>query len=39
MARDPAKSGDIGTNELIVSDVLLGNELQSWLLAEHVQQL
>lgn len=37
MARDSAASGDPGTNDIIVSDVLRTNELQAWFLAEHVQ--
>jgi starvation-inducible DNA-binding protein len=37
MARTTAASGDLGTNDLIVSDVIRGNELQVWFLAEHVQ--
>jgi starvation-inducible DNA-binding protein len=36
MARLAAELGDDGTNDLIVSDVIRGNELQVWFLAEHV---
>ena len=36
MARLAAQSGDDGTNDLIVSDVIRGNELQVWFVAEHV---
>ena len=36
MARDAAKVGDDGTNDLIVSDVIRSNEMQVWFLAEHV---
>ncbi len=36
MARDAAKSGDDGTNDLIVSDVIRTNEMQVWFLFEHV---
>ena len=36
MARLAAKSGDDGTNDLIVSDVIRTNELQVWFVAEHV---
>ena len=36
MARAAARSGDDGTNDLIVSDVVRTNELQVWFLAEHV---
>jgi starvation-inducible DNA-binding protein len=36
MARLAAKSGDGGSNDLIVSDVIRRNELQAWFVAEHV---
>ena len=36
MARRAAETGDDGTNDLIVSDVIRGNELQVWFVAEHV---
>jgi starvation-inducible DNA-binding protein len=36
MARQAAESGDDGTNDLLVSDVIRGNELQVWFLAEHL---
>ena len=36
MARLAAAKGDDGTNDLIVSDVIRGNELQVWFVAEHV---
>jgi starvation-inducible DNA-binding protein len=36
MSRLAAKSGDDGTNDLIVSDVIRRNELQAWFVAEHV---
>jgi starvation-inducible DNA-binding protein len=36
MARRAATSGDDGTNDLLVSDVIRRNELQVWFLAEHV---
>src|SRR5438094_5195696 len=36
MARLAAERGDDGTNDLIVSDVIRGNELQVWFVAEHV---
>jgi len=36
MARRAADSGDDGTNDLIVSDVIRRNELQVWFVAEHV---
>lgn len=36
MARQAADSGDDGTNDMIVSDVIRTNETQVWFLAEHV---
>ena len=36
MARLAAERGDDGTNDLLVSDVIRGNELQVWFVAEHV---
>ena len=36
MARRAADAGDDGTNDLLVSDVIRTNELQAWLVAEHV---
>jgi starvation-inducible DNA-binding protein len=36
MARLAAQSGDDGTNDLIVSDVIRRNELEVWFVAEHV---
>jgi starvation-inducible DNA-binding protein len=36
MARLAAEGGDDGTNDLIVSDVIRGNELQVWFVAEHI---
>jgi starvation-inducible DNA-binding protein len=36
MARDAQESGDDGTNDLLVSNVIRGNELQVWFLSEHV---
>jgi len=38
MARLAAERGDDGTNDLIVSDVVRGNETQVWFLAEHVAE-
>ncbi len=35
-ARRVVELGDDGTNDLIVSDVIRGNELQVWFLAEHL---
>jgi starvation-inducible DNA-binding protein len=37
MARDSSASGDLGTNDIIVSNVIRTNELQVWFLAEHLQ--
>ena len=37
MARDSAAAGDLGTNDIIVSDVIRTNELQVWFLVEHIQ--
>jgi starvation-inducible DNA-binding protein len=36
MARQAIASGDDGTNDLLVSDVMRRNELQVWFMAEHV---
>jgi len=36
MAREAAASGDDGTNDMLVSDVVRGNEKQVWFLSEHV---
>ena len=36
MARQAAASGDDGTNDLIVSDVIRTNEMQVWFVAEHL---
>ena len=36
MAKRAQESGDDGTNDLLVSDVIRTNELQTWFLAEHV---
>jgi starvation-inducible DNA-binding protein len=39
MARLAAASGDDGSNDLIVSEVIRRNELQAWFVAEHVVAL
>ena len=39
MARQAAEAGDDGTNDLLVSDVIRGNELQVWFVAEHVVEM
>lgn len=39
MARQAAESGDDGTNDLLVSDVIRSNELQVWFVAEHVVEM
>jgi len=36
LARRASELGDDGTNDLVVSDVLRTNELQSWFLSEHL---
>jgi starvation-inducible DNA-binding protein len=36
MARQASDSGDDGTNDLLVSDIIRTNELQVWFLAEHL---
>jgi len=36
MAKQAAQSGDDGTNDLLVGDVIRTNELQAWFLAEHL---
>jgi starvation-inducible DNA-binding protein len=36
MARRAAETGDDGTNDLIVSEIIRQNEQQVWFLAEHV---
>jgi starvation-inducible DNA-binding protein len=36
MARRAAESGDDGTNDLLVSDLIRQNEQQAWFLAEHI---
>jgi starvation-inducible DNA-binding protein len=36
MARDAAKAGDDGTNDLLVSDVIRANERQVWFVSEHL---
>jgi len=38
MARQAARDGDDGTNDLLVSDVIRTNELQVWFVAEHLVQ-
>ena len=36
MARRAADSGDDGTNDLLISDIIRTNELQAWFVSEHV---
>src|SRR5580704_8274759 len=36
MAKQAVEVGDDGTNDLLVSDVIRGNELQVWFLSEHL---
>lgn len=38
LAREAAAHGDDGSNDLIVSQVVRGNELQSWFLVRHLTQ-
>ena len=38
-ARSTAASGDWGSNDLLMSDVLRRHELQVWFLAEHLVEL
>jgi starvation-inducible DNA-binding protein len=35
-ASEASDAGDEGTNDLLISDVVRGNELQSWFVAEHL---
>jgi starvation-inducible DNA-binding protein len=39
IAEAAAKSGDDGTNDLVVSDVLRANELQSWFIGNHLVEM
>jgi starvation-inducible DNA-binding protein len=39
LARLASKLEDDGTNDLVVSDVLRGNELQAWFLSEHLVEM
>jgi starvation-inducible DNA-binding protein len=39
MAKRAADSGDDGTNDLLVSDVIRTNELQVWFVAEHAVEM
>jgi len=39
MARQAAASGDDGTNDLLVSNVIRTNELQVWFVGEHVVEM
>jgi len=36
LARRASELGDDGTNDMIISDVLRGNEMQVWFLSEHL---
>ncbi len=33
------KAGDDGTNDMVVSDILRGNELQSWFIGQHLVEM
>jgi starvation-inducible DNA-binding protein len=35
-AKAASERGDDGTNDLLISDVLRGNELQVWFISEHL---
>jgi starvation-inducible DNA-binding protein len=37
MARETAEHGDLGTNDIIVSNLIRLNELQVWFVVEHIQ--
>ena len=39
LARRASQLGDDGTNDMVVSDVLRTNELQSWFLSEHLVEV
>jgi starvation-inducible DNA-binding protein len=39
LARRASELGDDGTNDMVVSDVLRPNELQSWFLTEHLVEV
>lgn len=39
VAKRASELGDDGTNDLLVSDVLRGNELQVWFLSEHLVEM
>jgi starvation-inducible DNA-binding protein len=39
LAREAAASGDEGTNDVIVSQIVRGNELQSWFVHRHFEAL
>ena len=36
MARQAAEAGDDGTNDLLISDIIRGNEKQVWFLSQHL---
>jgi starvation-inducible DNA-binding protein len=36
IAKSTSRSGDDGTNDLVVSDVIRTNEMQVWFLSEHL---
>ncbi|HSY67616.1 MAG TPA: DNA starvation/stationary phase protection protein [Edaphobacter sp.] len=39
IAEAASKAGDQGTNDLVVSDILRPNELQSWFLSQHLVEM
>ena len=38
-ASDADKAGDQGTNDLVISDILRPNELQSWFIGQHLVEM
>ena len=36
MARQAAEAGDDGTNDLLISDIIRGNEKQVWFISQHL---
>ncbi len=39
IAKKADEAGDDGTNDMVISDVLRTNELQSWFLTEHLVEM
>lgn len=38
LAREAAERGDDGTNDLVISQIVRTNELQSWFMHEQLQE-